>query len=90
MLFDLMLRKFNLKNQLLLSFIFQFAYDQSLYEFQGKKEYKVKAYIDSLVPHMQAYFCKSSLGTKIKIEKVSKNNPTTYILALSSIFFYLD
>ena len=66
-------------NQLLLSFIFQFAYDQSLYEFKGSSQDNVKTYIAQLGPHMQAYFCKDSLGTKVKLEKVSKNNnPTMY------------
>ena len=85
MLFALMLRKLDL-NQLLLSFIFQFAYDTSLYEFKESSESNVATYIDQLGPHMQAYFCKNSLGTKVKVEKVSKINPITFFF----INFVLD
>ena len=79
-----MLRKLPM-NQPLLSFMFQFAYDKSLYEFKGSSQSNVKTYIAQLGPHMQAYFCKNSLGTKVEVEKVSKIT-SSHILPFSINF----
>ena len=46
-LLDSMLRKSSM-NKLLLSFIFQFAYDKSLNEFKGSSQANVKTYINQL------------------------------------------